>query len=289
MRALRKTRTVRRRPLKDRLPRLRGWSILLLALSLISVAAYVASWTGLLPLSSPVESAALKQGLQASGLRVRSITVAGRVHTGAKELLGALNIAKDDSILHVDLESAHKRVAGLPWVEQVSVIRSLPDAIHVEIIERIPIAIWQRDGEMVLVDRAGVEVAEKDIAEFHALPLIVGKGAPRAAGELIAMLDTEPQLRGRIKAAIRVGGRRWNLRFKDGIDVRLPEQDAQAAWRKLALYEAREGLLARNIVFVDLRLANKVVVRLTPDAIRRTAAPKRDAHLPEGEFFRGHG
>lgn len=289
MRALRKTRAMPEPPLRGRWGALRGWLVFLLALPLLCVAVYAVSRNGLMPLSLSGGDAAIRQGLRESGLRVRSITVAGRAHTGAKELLDALNIAKDDSILHVDLESAHKRVAGLPWVEQVSVIRKLPDAIHVEIIERVPIAIWQRDGEMVLVDRTGVEIPEKNIAAFHDLPLIVGKGAPKAAGELIAMLDTEPPLRGRVKAAIRVGERRWNLRFKDGIDVRLPEQDAQAAWRKLALYEAREGLLARDVEFVDLRLASKVVVRLTPEAISRTAAPGRDAHLHDGSFVRGHG
>lgn len=289
MRALRKTRAKPEPLLRGRWGALRGWLAFLLALPLLCVAVYAVSRNGLMPLSSSGGDAAIRQGLREAGLRVRSITVAGRAHTGAKELLDALNIAKDDSILHVDLESAHKRLAGLPWVEQVSVIRKLPDAIHIEIIERVPIAIWQRDGEMVLVDRTGVEIPEKNIAAFHDLPLIVGKGAPKAAGELIAMLDTEPPLRGRVKAAIRVGERRWNLRFKDGIDVRLPEQDAQAAWRKLALYEAREGLLARDVEFVDLRLASKVVVRLTPEAIRRTAAPGRDAHLHDGSFVKGHG
>ncbi|MFZ5914046.1 MAG: cell division protein FtsQ/DivIB [Pseudomonadota bacterium] len=289
MRALKKTRPTPKRPPRGLWSARRRWPVFLFSLSLVGVAAYAVLQTGLAPLSSSGRDAALRTSLQEMGLRVRSITVAGRVHTGAKELLDALNIAKDDSILHVDLESAHKRVAGLPWVEQVSLIRNLPDALHIEIIERVPIAIWQRNGEMVLIDRTGQEITEKNIAEFHALPLIVGKGAPRAAGELIAMLDTEPQLRGRVKAAIRVGERRWNLRFKDGIDVCLPEQDAQAAWRKLALYEAREGLLARDVELVDLRLASKLVVRLTPDAIRRTAEPGRDAHLYDGNFVRGHG
>lgn len=205
----------------------------------------------------------MRQVLLDAGFSVRSISVAGRVQTEPNELLGALNIAKDDSILHIDLNAVHDRIASLPWVQEVRVTRNLPDAVHIELIERHPIAIWQRNGKMVLVDRGGVEITEKDVAEYPDLPLIVGKGAPKAAGELIALLAAEPQLENRVAAAVRVGERRWNMRLKDGIDVRLPEQDPLTAWHKLARYEENNGLLGRDVELVDLRLADRVVVRLT--------------------------
>lgn len=223
--------------------------------------------------------ALVRQVLHDAGFSVRSITVAGRVQTEPRELLGALNISKNDSILHIDLKAVHDRIAALPWVQEVRVSRNLPNAVHVELIERHPVAIWQRNAKMVLVDRSGVEITEKDVPEYSDLPLIVGKGAPKAASELIALLASEPQLQRRVAAAVRVGERRWNLRLKDGIDVRLPERDALTAWHKLARYEESNGLLGRDVEFVDLRLANRVVVRLTQGAVRKTAEPGREAGM----------
>lgn len=232
---------------------------------------------------------ALRQLLRDAGLTVRSITVIGRTQTEAKELLGALNVAKGDSILHVDLDAVHGRIAALPWVQEVRVSRNLPNAIHVELLERRPVAVWQRGGKMVLVDAGGVEITQKDVAEYPDLPQIVGKGAPKAADELITILAAEPQLRERVKAAVRVGERRWNIRLKDGIDVRLPEIDPLTAWRKLARYEESNGVLNRDVELVDLRSANRVVVRLTQGAVRRaTVKPARDAWLYSLEFTGGH-
>ncbi len=254
-----------------------GLTAILLVIS--GAAGFTAFYSGWVQTVGEQAAMAMRQVLHDAGFRVRSITVAGRVQTEPKELLGALNIAKNDSILNVDLNDVHDRIASLPWVQEVRITRNLPDAIHIELIERRPIAIWQRNGKMVLVDREGVEITEKDVVEYPDLPLIVGKGAPKAAGELIAVLASEPQLKRRVAAAIRVGERRWNMRFKDGIDVRLPEQDPLAAWHKLAQYEQNNGLLGRDIELVDLRLANRVVVRLTQEAVRRAKEPEREAAL----------
>jgi len=231
---------------------------------------------------------ALQKVLREAGFSVRSISVAGRVQTGPDELLGVLNIARNDSILNIDLNAVHDRIASLPWVKDVRVTRNLPDAIHIELIERHPIAIWQRNGKMVLVDDEGVEITEKDVAQYHDLPLIVGKGAPQAASELIMLLGAEPQLGSRVAAAVRVGERRWNMRLKDGIDVRLPEKNPLSAWQRLARYEENNGLLGRDVELVDLRLANRVVVRLSEGAVRRAKGPEREAGLRSTTLVRGN-
>lgn len=227
---------------------------------------------------------ALGSVLQQAGLSVRAITVTGRAHTGRAELLKALNVSRGSPILSIDLMAAHQRIVALPWVREARISRRLPDTIRLELIERIPVAIWQRGGEMVLVDRDGVSIAARDMREFGQLPLIVGKGAPAGAQQLFAMLASEPRLQQRVAAAIRVGERRWNLRFHDGIDVRLPEQGAEDAWHKLALYEQTKGLLGRDIEIVDLRHPDRVVVRLTQGAVQRITMPGREARAP-GKFW----
>ena len=43
------------------------------------------------------------------------------------------------------------------------------------------------------------------------------------------MLDRYPAMRDQVRASMLVGERRWNLRLKNGIDVRLPETDVEQA------------------------------------------------------------
>jgi cell division protein FtsQ len=86
-------------------------------------------------------------------------------------------------------------------------------------------------------------------------------------------MEGEPALSARVKAAVRVGDRRWDLHFDNGSTVRLPESGADGAWHRLAKLERQEGLLERDIVSVDMRLGDRMTVRLTPEA----AQARRDA------------
>ena len=101
---------------------------------------------------------------------------------------------------------------------------------------------------------------------FAELPLLVGADVPRHALKLISMLDSEPELRPRVAAAVLVRGRRWNVRLNGGIDVRLPETDARAAWAQLAQMQREQGVLERDVIAIDLRMPDRLVVRTAPGA-----------------------
>jgi cell division protein FtsQ len=109
-------------------------------------------------------------------------------------------------------------------------------------------------------------IAGANPGRFTELPLVVGKGANDRARELLAMLRSEPELAPRVLAAVRVSGRRWNLRLEAGIDVQLPEDDPAKAWAQLARIQRSQGVLERNIVTIDLRLPDRLVVRMAPGA-----------------------
>ena len=87
------------------------------------------------------------------------------------------------------------------------------------------------------------------------------------------MLYTHPQLMDRVAAAIRVADRRWNLRLDNDIDVRLPEENPQAAWDRLAKLQAEHKLLERDIIAIDLRVPERLVVRMRPAATMRLRTP----------------
>jgi cell division protein FtsQ len=210
------------------------------------------------------------------GLSVREILVQGRNESDRDAVLRAVGIGRGEPILAFDPQAAKERLETLPWVRKATVERRLPDTIFVRIEERRPLAVWQKGGQFALVDRDGEIIQRSRPERYGNLPLIIGEGAPEHAPALLAILASEPELRGRITAMARVADRRWTLTFDNGMELHLPEQDVGRAWAKFASTEHSQGLLNRDIAIVDLRLPDRLVVRLSPDAERpKQAAPRK--------------
>ncbi len=203
------------------------------------------------------------------GLAVHEILVEGRDETAAADILAAIEARRGAPIFTFSPGSAKAELEKLPWVAHAAVERRLPDVIYVRLVERRPLALWQRDGRMSVIDREGTEIRGADIGRFAGLPLVVGSDAARNAAALLALLATEPDVEKRVGAAIRVGGRRWTLRLDNGVDVHLPEINPGAAWARFAELVRGEGLLERNVTVVDLRLSDRLILR----TLRETPPP----------------
>jgi cell division protein FtsQ len=208
------------------------------------------------------------------GLAVDDVQVEGRDRASREAILIALAATRGAPILAIDPVLAKRRLETIPWVRSASVERRLPDALYVRLVERQPLAFWQRDGKLVPIDRDGMAVPNDQTEGFGNLLVLVGPDAPKAGAALLDMLATEPELAPHVAAAVRVGGRRWTLRLDSGIDVALPEDDAVAAWHRLAALERSDGILERDIEMVDLRLPDRLVVR-TPAADAAKIPPKK--------------
>lgn len=213
-------------------------------------------------------------GLMAdAGLTVESVSVDGHSNTKGTEVTGRLNIKRGDLMLYVDVDEARARLEALPWVASAEVRRVWPDRIEVHITERKPVALWQMEGSLAVIDASGKPIAGEDPARFASLPLVVGKGAETSIDALLALIATQPNLKSRVKAAVRVGERRWNLRLANGVEVRLPEEGAEAALAELVRLEREENVLARDIRAIDLRFPDRFIVKLPPSSPLIAPAP----------------
>jgi cell division protein FtsQ len=219
-----------------------------------------------------------------AGLRLEALTVEGRAQTSAEDVLAALEVSRGAPILTIDPAEARAALEALPWVKAAQVERRLPNTVHVIIQEREPYALWQNGTRYTLVDRSGhpiVAVPEAD----PTMKLIVGADAPQHAADLFEDLDTQPDLAGRVRAAVRVSQRRWNIyldTFEGGIAVRLPEDNVRAAWARLASLEHDYKILSRDLEFIDLRLPDRLIVRLHTDPnAPQEKQPKKPAPTAE--------
>lgn len=211
----------------------------------------------------------------ALGLVVTDIEVEGRETTDAATIMRALAAERGTPILAVSPSRAKQQLESLPWVRSAAIERRLPHTLVVHLVERRPLAVWQHGGKQELIDRQGEMIPVKDLGPFAKLPTVVGDDAAAHAAKLLDMLVSEPELASRVSAAVRVDERRWNLRIDNAVDVLLPQDNPAEAWSRLAQLERANNLLKREVQTVDLRLPDRLVVRVHAGPAKDTAPAKK--------------
>jgi cell division protein FtsQ len=207
-----------------------------------------------------------------AGFVVEDVVLEGRVYASLRSVIAAADLRRGDSMFGFDPDVVQERLTALPWIQHATVERRLPDTVRIRITERRPAALWQRQGVLSLVDDDGTVITTRGLGRFRNFIIIVGKDAPKHVPTLVALLQSEPALARRVSAAVRVGGRRWNLKLSNGIAVWLPEDDPLGAWRRLAELNLRQQILERDVKVVDLRLPDRMIVR--PGKKRRAVNSK---------------
>lgn len=194
------------------------------------------------------------------GFGIEDVQIKGHHETSDIDVLTQLELS--GSLISFNVGEAQKRVAELPWVSNALVRKFYPSTLSVEITERQPFALWQRDGEVYVIDKAGTEIELLGESRFAKLPFMVGGGANSTAPEFLADLFTQPAIAERMRAAVLVSGRRWNLHLEGGVTVKLPEKQVRPALAQLVSLDGKYRLLERDVTVVDLRLPDRVTVRL---------------------------
>lgn len=201
-----------------------------------------------------------------AGYRLKDLYVEGRYYTDADVVRGIVNMERGDPLFAFDPDTAHDLLTKVSWIKDVNVRREMPDTIYIKITEREPLALWQHDGKVRVIDADGV-ILTSDLRAFTALPLVVGAGANKHAADLLAMLTAEPNLQKRIITAAWVGDRRWDLTTQGGMVIKLPDENVGLAIKKLSDSQGQDKLLDKDIAVIDLREADRLVVRTRPGAV----------------------
>ncbi len=207
------------------------------------------------------------------GFAVDQVRVAGNTETSEIDILDRLQLDGWTSLVGFDADLARQRITDLPWVKAASVRKIYPDTLEVRVEERKPFAVWQHGSQLAVVERGGNVIVPFASSRQATLPLVIGYGAAEDAPDFVDKVRRYPELASRVKGFIRIAERRWDLRLENGITIKLPEGDVDQALAEVLKLDREEGLLSRDIASVDLRLDDRLVVGLTPEAVvRRTAA-----------------
>src|SRR5215475_9185731 len=218
------------------------------------------------------------------GFRIKTVAINGRKQLSQDEVLAIGGVNGRSSLLFLDAAAVRDQLKANPWIAEATVIKFYPGALEIDIVERSAFALWQKDGKLSVIADDGAVLEPYLQRSFLSLPLVVGKGAETHARDFLALLARYPQVNNVTKSAIYVGERRWNLRTKDGLDIRLPEHDVGNALATLSKLDQEDHLFSRDIVAVDMRLADRLTVQLSDDAAKaRDDLLKKSAKKKPGD------
>ena len=209
------------------------------------------------------------------GLTLQDVYLEGQEHTDSDEILASLQVNIGEPLLRLPIAEIRERLEHLMWVDYAVISRQLPHTLHVRIVEREAVAIWQNAGQLYLIDREGKIIVEDDVKPFANLVIMVGNEAPLYTRGLMQMIHAEPELAARVVSAVRVGERRWNIRFMNGVEAKLPEADAKSAWHFLYQLQQQYKVLDDGRKTIDLRVPDKVYIQTSPDDKGKKTTPDR--------------
>jgi cell division protein FtsQ len=203
-----------------------------------------------------------------AGFRITAVAISGRKQLTQDEVLAIGGVNGRSSLLFLDAGAVREKLKANPWIGEATVLKLYPGQLQIDIVERSAFALWQQDGRLSVISADGAVLEPYVSQRFISLPLVVGKGADTRAMDFLALLARYPQVSAATKAVILVGERRWNLRLKDGLDIRLPENDVGNALAALSKLDKEDHLFSRDIVAVDMRLPDRLTVQLSEDAAK---------------------
>ncbi len=217
---------------------------------------------------------AVVQGVSSTaGFGIEDIKVSGNEQTSEIDILQLLGLDGATSLVGLDIDAARAKLVALPWVESAEVRKIYPKTVEVSLRERKAFGIWQHGTDLSLIEKNGSVIAPLRDNKFASMPLFVGRDAEVAAAGVEEQFAKWPAIATRVKAFVRVAGRRWDLHLDNGVVIKLPEADVDSALAILSRLDAEQQVLSRDIAAIDLRLSDRTTIQLTPEAqVRREAA-----------------
>lgn len=227
---------------------------------------------------------AIAEGMGRAGLRVEQVEVTGLKRMDRMAVYAVALDQQSRAMALVDLDEVRDRLMRYGWIADARVSRRLPDTIVIDVVERAPAAVWQNNGQLMLIDEGGTLLEPVRADAVPNLPLLVGEGANAQAPAYRRLLDAAPALKPMVRAASWIGDRRWDLQFVSGETLMLPadEAEAKAALVKFAELDGRDRLLGGPYLRFDLRSPRHLVMRKASGLERTTATtpdPDRQAQI----------
>lgn len=247
----------------------------------------VASFAGV-PAMAQQQLAAISHD---AGFEVRRVNVSGTKNLNELKVYQLALADNHRAMPLVDIHALRDKLLTLSWVEDARVSRQLPDTLAIDIVERKPAAVLRKPDRLVLIDATGHELQAVSEARAKGKLVVSGPGAGKQVEALNVLLGAAPAMKPQVTEAEWIGNRRWNLTFKTGQVLALPEGEASSA-KALMTFARLDGvnrLLGGKALAFDMRAPDRIYFRLAgrTDAVEQpTGSAKPKAETAKAEAAR---
>ena len=216
------------------------------------------------------------------GFDIAAVSISGRERLSERDVLAAAGVGPGQSLPFLAASNVRSRLLATPIIKSARVMKLYPNKLVIEIEERHPAGLWQRDGNVSVVSEDGVPLIDLRDKSYLGLPFVVGDGAQKRLPEYIALMKLAGDLSKRVKAGVLVAGRRWDIEMTNGVSVRLPEDNPAAAIDTLVRMQKEARILDRDILSIDLRTRDRVAFRLTEEGVAARQASTHQSRRSGG-------
>lgn len=209
---------------------------------------------------------------QSLGLSSIEVSVEGNYRVSRSRVVSALGLDSSSSLASFDISAARRSVLSIPWVHSVEISTYFPSKVLVSIIESRAYATWEHSGSLTLVRDDGfvidrLSISDLSTGEFNGLVHLVGSGAASHASDILPVVSSFPSLSSRVLSYERIEDRRWDILLDNNVRIMLPAINFASSLSYLADLDSSYSLLDREISVIDLRLSDRIVLRLTPTGL----------------------
>ncbi|WP_298301717.1 FtsQ-type POTRA domain-containing protein [uncultured Erythrobacter sp.] len=199
-----------------------------------------------------------------AGFEVKHVRVTGTDRMDEQQIYARALVQKDRPMPTVELEALREELRELPWVKDARVSVQLPATLVIDIVEREPHAVLEKPDRLMLIDAEGVELEPVAKGKTGDKMRISGPGASKQVAPLETLLAAAPALGPQIEAVEWVGNRRWNLTFKSGQVLALPEgaETSATALVKFARMDGQNRLIGGQVATFDMRSPPRIYMRV---------------------------
>jgi len=211
------------------------------------------------------------------GFEVETVRIEGINKLSVPYLAQHLGVDVGDPIFRHSIKEIQANLKALPEIRSARVERRLPDTLFIEIVERTVSAIWQHQGEYKLIDWDGTVLANQQRDAAMRYIVMTGDDVPTHAQAFLDMLETTPELKDQVESAMRIGDRRWDVKMRSGLVIKLPEKQAEKAWLAFSKLNLQQQLLGRPIQSIDMRIEDRLFLKMdatsdTPEKPKKLTA-----------------
>ena len=192
---------------------------------------------------------------------LKKIEVIGLTNLNKDEILIFFNKFKNNSIFLVPVKEISNEIKKNKWIKEVNIRNDYKNTLKVNIKEETPIGIYENNNQKILFSKNLVvlEILGKN-HDYKNLISFYGENSIINSKYLISKIDQD--IKKMIQSAIFIENRRWNIRLKNKITLKLPEKNLKEAINNYKkIYSNLSNKDLKDIEIIDLRIPNQAIIK----------------------------